>query len=130
VREILVDLVGGRPVPGAEFDLEVAGLSSGQLVAFFFDTAASALTVPTPTLAGPTKPLTIHALPQFVWSLHVVPPGPTALGDVHSHRLSIPFDLPGSAALVGFQANVQAVLFDPAQGAFFGSQGLELLVGN
>ncbi len=129
-REILVDLVGGRPVPGAQFDLEVAGLSSGQLVAFFFDTTASALTVPTPTLAGPSKPLTIHAMPQFVWSLHIVPPGPTALGDVHSHRLSIPFDLPGSAALVGFQANVQAVLFDPAQGAFFGSQGLELRVGN
>jgi hypothetical protein len=34
-----------------------------------------------------------------------------------------------NAALLGVQANLQGVLFDPGTGAFFGSQGIEVRVG-
>ncbi len=130
VREILLSLEGGRPVPGERLEWGVAGLSSGQLVALFLDTAASSLLVPVPSLNGSLKNVMIYALPQVVVMGQLVPQGASPLGDSHSHLVRGAFDLPPTPSLTGFQANAQCVLLDPGSGAWYGSQGVELLVGN
>ena len=130
VREILLGLRGGRPVPGAQLQWDIAGLSSGQLVALFLDTVASSLSVPVPTLNGAVKNVMIHALPQVVTMVQAVPTTVSPLGDHHSHFVRGAFEIPPTPVILGFQANAQCVLLDPGSGAWYGSQGVELLVGN
>jgi hypothetical protein len=129
-REIVVSLQGDRAVLGADLNLEVGGLSSGQHVAFFFDNSPFSFPVATPTVAGGTKSLMLHAYPQVTSHTSIVPSTQTWSGSYHSHFVRTPFPIPLNSNLLGYQANLQAVLFDPVVGAYFGSQGIELQVGN